>query len=266
MLGKRIISAAVMIPIALVAVYLGGPCFFALILLVGMLAAYEYLRMMRQKGFAPSYVLGLALAALLVADAQWPGLGLLFWGLTFIPVGWLIVEVFRGNRPGALTDWALGLAGPAYIGLCLSHFVRLRAMDGGLEWLLLALLGTWICDSGAYFVGHGLGRHPFFPKVSPKKTLEGAIGGLVSGVAAVVLLGYYIFGLGVGWGLLLGLFVVFAATFGDLAESVIKRQVGVKDSSNLIPGHGGMLDRIDSLLLAVPVVYYFASAIMILAR
>lgn len=265
MLGKRVVSAAVMIPIVLAAVYLGGFYFLGVILLVALLAGYEYLKMMREKALTPSYLFGLLLIALLVLDAQWPQLGLLLWGVTLIPLALLIVEVFRGNAPGALINWGLTIAGGVYIGLCLSHFVRLRAMDRGFLWLLLALLGTWICDTGAYFVGKGLGRHRFFPKISPKKTLEGAIGGLVSGVVAVVLLGYYMLGLGVGWGVVLGLLVVFGATFGDLAESVIKRQVGVKDSSNLIPGHGGMLDRIDSLLLAVPLVYCFASVIMRLA-
>ncbi len=265
MLGKRVVSAAVMIPIVLAAVYLGGFYFLGVILLAALLAGYEYLKMMREKALTPSYLFGLLLIALLVLDAQWPQLGLLLWGVTLLPLALLIVEVFRGNAPGALVNWGLTIAGGVYIGLSLSHFVRLRAMDRGFLWLLLALLGTWICDTGAYFVGKGLGRHRFFPKVSPKKTLEGAIGGLISGVVAVVLLGYYMLGLGVGWGIVLGLLVVFGATFGDLAESVIKRQVGVKDSSNLIPGHGGMLDRIDSLLLAVPLVYYFASVITRLA-
>ena len=263
MLRKRVISATIMVPVVLAAVYLGGFYFLSLVFLVALLAGYEYLRMMREKDFAPSYLCGLMLISLFIADAQWPQWGLLLWGMTLFPLALLILEVFRGNRPGALLNWGLAVAGGAYIGLSLSHFVRLRAMDRGMYWLLLALLGTWICDTGAYFVGRGLGRHPFFPKISPKKTLEGAIGGGISGVVTVVLLGYYMLGLGIAWGIILGLLVVFGATFGDLAESVIKRQVGVKDSGTLIPGHGGMLDRIDSLLLVVPLVYFFANVIIL---
>jgi phosphatidate cytidylyltransferase len=142
--------------------------------------------------------------------------------------------------------------------------LRLRQLDDGLYWLMIALLCTWVCDTAAYAVGKLWGRHKFFPAVSPKKTWEGAVGGLIGGLLAAVGLGRWLVGLSVGWGLLLGLAIVGAATFGDLAESVIKRQVGVKDSGQLIPGHGGMLDRIDSLLFVVPVVYYFASIISLI--
>lgn len=251
-----------MLPIVLTAAYLGGPYFFSLVLLVALLAGYEYLKLMRAKALAPSYLFGLSFIALLIADAQWPHLHLLLWGTTFFPLALLIVEVLRGNAPGAMLNWALTIAGGTYIGLSLSHFVRLRAMERGLPWLLVALVGTWICDTGAYFVGKGLGKHRFFPKISPKKTLEGAIGGAISGIVTVILLGYYTLGLSIGWSAILGLLVVFGATFGDLAESVIKRQVGAKDSGTLIPGHGGVLDRVDSLLLVVPLTYLFANAIM----
>jgi phosphatidate cytidylyltransferase len=106
-------------------------------------------------------------------------------------------------------------------------------------------------------VGRTIGRHRFFPRISPKKTWEGAVGGLVFGVAAVVGLSYWLLAVGPAWGVALGLLLVLGATFGDLSESVLKRQVGVKDSGQLIPGHGGMLDRVDSLLFVVPLVYYF---------
>ncbi len=261
MLGKRVISAAVLIPIVGVAVYLGGPGFFALVTLAGLLAAYEYLKMMRRKELAPSYAFGLLLVILFMADAQWPTLGLLPLGLALVTLGALTAEVFRGNAPNSLINWALTIAGGIYVGFSISHFVRLRAIDRGMYWLILALLGTWICDSGAYFGGRAMGKTKFFPKISPKKTWEGAIAGFVFGTVAVVLLGHFMLGLEIGWGLVLGLLLVLGATFGDLAESVIKRQTGVKDSGNLIPGHGGMLDRIDSLLFVAPIVYYFATAL-----
>ena len=127
--------------------------------------------------------------------------------------------------------------------------------------MALALLGTWITDTGAYFVGRTMGRHPFFPKISPKKTLEGAIGGWVAGVVTVMLLGAGWLDLSPPHGFALGTLLALGATFGDLAESVLKRQVDVKDSGNLIPGHGGMLDRIDSLLFVMPIVYYFTVAL-----
>ena len=260
MLGRRVLSSAILIPVVGAAVYAGGLCFSALVALAGLLAGYEYLTMMGHSDLAPSYFFGLLLIALFVADAQWPGLDLLRWGLALVPLAALTVEVFHGNAQGSLAKWALTIAGAVYIGFSISHFVRLRAVEEGMWWVVVALLGTWICDSGAYFVGRAVGKTAFFPRISPKKTWEGASGGFVSGLVATVLLGRFLLDLAVGWGMVLGVLLVLGATFGDLAESVIKRQVGVKDSSNLIPGHGGMLDRVDSLLFVAPIVYYFASA------
>lgn len=258
MLAKRVLSAVVLIPIVALAVYVGGWGLLALIVVVGLLAGYEYLRLLRALQVTPSLFWGLLLILLLIADAQWPQLGLAGRGLVWVIILSLTHEVFRGNAPGSLQRWALTLAGGLYIGLCLGHSLRLRALDQGLAWMIVAIVGTWLCDTGAYFVGSKWGRRRFFPLISPKKTWEGAIGGLVSGVVAVVLLAWWLLGLSVGWGALVGLALVLGATFGDLAESVIKRQAGVKDSGQLIPGHGGMLDRIDSLLFVFPIVYYLA--------
>ena len=260
MLGKRVLSAAVLIPIVGGAVYVGGLWFSALVALVALLAGYEYLAMMRHRELAPSYFLGLPLIALFVADAQWPRLGLLRWGLALFPLAALTVEVFHGNAACSLMNWALTIAGAVYIGFAISHFIRLRATDEGTWWVTVALVGTWVCDTGAYFVGCGIGKTKFFPRISPMKTWEGAAAGFLCGLLATVLLGCFLLGLAVGRAIVLGVLLVLGATFGDLAESVIKRQAGVKDSSNLIPGHGGMLDRVDSLLFVAPIVYYFATA------
>ncbi len=261
MLGKRVISAAILIPIVGVATYFGGLVLWGLVVAAGLLALYEYLRLVKQEKLTPLFVLAMLLTATLISDGQWPQIGLALWAATALPLAMLAAQVFRGNAPGSLDGWATSVAGAVYLGMALSYFPRLRNIEAGLMWLAIALLGTWICDTGAYFVGRAWGRRRFFPQISPKKTVEGAIGGLVSGVIAVMLLGRWLVGLGVGWGALLGALIVLAATFGDLAESVIKRQVGVKDSGQLIPGHGGMLDRVDSLLFVTPLVYYFAEII-----
>jgi len=258
MLSKRLLSAAVLIPIVALCVYWGGMAFFALVSLAALLAAYEYLKMMRAQGWTPSYFLGLACVALFLVDAQWPQWGILPYGLALIPIVTLSSEVFSGNIPNALVRWALLMASSLYLGYLPGLFVRLRALENGLYWLIVALLGTWICDSAAYFIGRAWGKHKLCPTISPKKTWEGAIAGLVFGVLTVVMLGWWLLDLPIGWGLLAGVVLVLGATIGDLAESVIKRQIGVKDSSNLIPGHGGMLDRIDSLLFVVPLMYLIA--------
>ena len=148
--------------------------------------------------------------------------------------------------------------GVIYFGLLLNHFVALRNLPAGLQWLLLGLLLTWITDTGAYFSGRGLGKHKLWPRHSPKKTWEGAIGGWLVGTAAGALLGPWLVGQSPWAGAALGGLVCLVAPFGDLAESMVKRQMGAKDSGHLIPGHGGMWDRIDSLLFVIPVVYYWA--------
>jgi len=259
MLGKRVVSAVVLIPIVGAGVYAGGFWLLALVGLAGLLAGHEFVAMMGSREGVPSHLLVLLLIALFVVGAQWPDLILLRCALGLVSLAALAAKVFGGNASGSLESWALTVAGAAYVGFPLGCFVRLRAMDQGMWWMVLALLGTWISDSGAYFVGCGLGKHKLCPRISPKKTWEGVIGGLVSGVVTVVLLGRFLLGLDVGWGIVLGVLLVLGATIGDLAESVIKRQAETKDSGNLIPGHGGMLDRLDSLLFIVPIVYCFAS-------
>lgn len=262
MLVTRLLSAAVLIPIAGVAVYSGGVVLLIALALVTCLATIEYVALMRRRDIPMALAPILVLALLWLVEAHWSetlgqGLALGLGVMTF----WTI-EVFHKNRGGSLESWAMGFAGACYIGGLLSYFVRLRALEQGLAWISLAFVGTWVCDTGAYFVGRAWGKRPFFPAISPKKTWEGAVGGLVSGIATVALLGRWLLSLALWQGLLLGALLVVAAVFGDLAESVIKRQVGVKDSGNLIPGHGGMLDRVDSLLFVVPVVYYFAVALI----
>lgn len=265
MLATRVVSAAVLIPLVALAVCLGGYALLAAVAVAALLACWEYLALVQQRpGVAPWRVLALLATLLLLAEAQWPHLAGLRMALASLPLILLLREVFRANRPASLESWALGLAGPLYIGGSLGHFLRLRALDHGVEWLAVALLGTWICDTGAYFVGRAWGRRRFFPDISPKKTCEGAIGGLLAGVAVTMPLGQWLLALPLWQGAVLGAFISLAAIFGDLAESVIKRQVGVKDSGRLIPGHGGMLDRVDSLLFVVPVVYYMARALLAL--
>jgi phosphatidate cytidylyltransferase len=145
-----------------------------------------------------------------------------------------------------------------YVGWLAAHFVLLRESPDGRDWVLLTLLTVWIGDTGAYFVGRPLGRHKLAPHVSPGKTWEGAAGGQVSGFLAVLgLTALFNLDIGVEHVIVLGLLVPAAALVGDLAESAIKRGLGVKDSSGLVPGHGGVLDRLDSLLFAAPAVYWY---------
>lgn len=258
LLGRRILSASVLIPVVGGAVYLGGPWLAMVVGGAALVAGYEFYGLLRRRSYAPSTWSGLLLIALLLLGAyqpQWPVIRPAVAGVLMLTLGW---QLFQAHSPTPMADWALTLSGGMYLGWLMGHFLLLRAASGGLRWLALALLSTWICDSGAYFIGLWLGRHKLWPRISPKKTWEGAVGGGISGVVLTALVASL---LGLGWphGVLIGALVAIVAPFGDLAVSMLKREVGAKDSSHLIPGHGGMLDRIDSLLFTVPVVYYYAA-------
>lgn len=244
-------------PVAIL-LWLGGLPWLAGIAAVALVAGHELTTALRGKGFAPLPALPLALAVALPAAAYLDGsLAALAPIIVLAIAGSLVVAMARRTLDGALADWALSLAGGLYVAMPLAFFVALRQAEQGLLWMLVALACTWACDSFAYIVGRAVGRRLFAPRLSPKKTWEGTLGGVaaaaVAGLLAVPLVG-------MPWPAALGLGVAVAvvAIAGDLAESFIKRQLGIKDSGSLIPGHGGALDRLDSLLFAVPLVYYVA--------
>ena len=164
-----------------------------------------------------------------------------------------------GGPGDTLVDWGYTAAGAIYTGWTLSLFLRLRAGDDGLEWVLLAVLATFATDTGAFLVGRAIGRTRMAPRISPGKTWEGAVGGWLAGVAAVVGLAVLLdLPITQAEAVALGVMVGVVAQVGDLVESMLKRAAGVKDSGTLIPGHGGVLDRLDSVVFAIVVVYHFS--------
>jgi phosphatidate cytidylyltransferase len=265
--GQRLLTAFIAMPIVLAFVWLGGWWTFAAVALVAVLGIYELHTMMIHSGHHPIIIVSLALSILFLVAAMLPQQRLLLLEFGFgisllVSFPWLF---FRKKLDGAMVDWSLTLAIPIYLGWPLSFFPLLRGFDMGLSrgawWLVLVLLGVWGFDSGAFFAGRYLGRHKLAPRISPSKTWEGVAGGLVVSIIASLL--FTVQQLGVPWylAIVLGILVGVAAVLGDLAESLIKRQTHVKDSGGIMPGHGGMLDRIDSLLFAVIVVYVFAQLI-----
>jgi phosphatidate cytidylyltransferase len=253
------------------AAWAGGWPFLAFVLVVAILAAYEFTRLMRSGGHQTSLFFTLAGVVLCLADVALPEVNPLRYGLAWWLIGsavWYVVRCadparFSPGRSGTPTvDWALTLGGSLYIGWLLSHFVLLRALPAGLAWLALALLTTWASDSGAFFLGRAIGRHKLCPQLSPGKTWEGLAGGIIGGLLAGAVVGtlamHWAGVIGPVLGLLVGLLVAIVAPPGDLVVSMMKREVGAKDSGTLIPGHGGVLDRIDSLLPVVAIVYYVA--------
>jgi phosphatidate cytidylyltransferase len=167
---------------------------------------------------------------------------------------WLYERRENEDAPGS---WMAAIGGIILLGWLGSHFFSLRGLeiDKAAEWTALAMLGTWIADSGAYVFGKSLGRHKLSPRLSPKKTVEGYVGGIVAGTIFTVLIAYFL-QLSLLIALILGLLVSIVSPAGDLGVSLLKRSVGVKDSGNLLPGHGGALDRIDSLVWSMALAYY----------
>jgi len=265
MLRLRVLSAIILAPIVIGLIIVDGYAWLATVLVVGLLAGREFFLLMQRAGYRPSLPLGLLWTALLILEGFRPTTGvlrpLLMTGLGFSLL-WAMFQV----RRSAVADWALTSVGAAYVGGLLAHFVALREQPDGLWWLLLGMVAVWLGDSGAFLIGLMIGRRQLWPRLSPKKTWEGAIGGFVVTVFTVFgfvalcgRLAPHTVVAHMGWveAALLGILLGPIALAGDLAVSMFKRQAQVKDSGHLIPGHGGMLDRIDSLLFAIPLVYYW---------
>lgn len=260
MLRTRVISAIVLLAIVAIPLFLGGLPFFLLVAAIGLIATYEFVALFRKGGHAPMLIVAGLMALAFIAQAQWPSLFPLSPLLTIAVVVTLLASLWnKSARPAS--DWTLTLAGALYAGWLLNHFVRLRAEDQGLYWLLLGAMAIWTADATAYFAGRAFGKHPWWPRHSPKKTWEGYLSGAAAATVVTAVLGVVFLQLSPLEGATLGLLIGLAAPLGDLAESMIKREAGAKDSSNLIPGHGGFLDRIDSLLITIPIVFYWATVL-----
>jgi phosphatidate cytidylyltransferase len=261
-LRTRVLTALIMIPVLVALVYVGGLAWLAAVLLVGVLSWREMIPLLRldtlriNQGLGYFFVVGAIGAAYAQASGRLP-IDLFPPLLALFVILSLVWALFLRSEHSTL-DWGMSLAGAIYLGFMISHFEALRERTDGLQWVVLAAVITWTIDAAAYFVGRAWGRHKWWPRLSPKKTWEGLIGGSVAGVVVAMAAGYYLLGLAPWWGLLLGALAALVAPLGDLSISLFKRQAGAKDSGNLIPGHGGMLDRIDSLLFVFPVVTYFA--------
>jgi phosphatidate cytidylyltransferase len=267
--GQRVITSVIAIPVVLAFVWFSGWWGFAVALLVVILSVYELHNMMVHEGYHPLILMSFALSILFLLAAMFPQqrLILLELGLSAALLITLPLLFFRKKLDGAMVDWSLTLAIPVYLGWPMSVFLLLRGFEGGITpgfwWVLTVFLGVWGFDSGAFFSGHFFGKHKLAPAISPAKTWEGVAGGLVFSIAAALLCTTWPHTLSVAWYLAipLGILIGIAATLGDLAESLIKRQTHVKDSGQFMPGHGGILDRLDSLLFAVIVVFIFAQLV-----
>jgi len=275
MLLLRVITAVVGIPVVLALILIGDFAFTAAVAAILALASLEFFgatdpenalpghprlhvtarRMHEQR--LPALVGAAAIALLVIAvDAgfdEWTGAFAL--GIA----GAFLLLILRGDADSGLRDWLWIIGGLAYVGFLGSHLILVRELDSDGDWAILAVFATFAADTMAYCVGRPFGRTHIIPSISPGKTLEGSLGGLAGGFVAVLALNW-ITGLDVDIVEILGLAALLpvVAMIGDLAESLIKRGGGVKDAGALVPGHGGLLDRLDSVLFTVPLVYYYA--------
>ncbi len=262
---RRLYSALILVPIFYGVIrYLPPVFFFGVALLTAMLAVLEYYRLHYAAGelFPDAWIGSIATAALLAAF-QWPGLAPVSTILLGAVVAILTMRLWSPRSLAtAMADTAILGFGILYIGLTLGAYVRLRGLPFG-EWLVIfVILVTWAGDAGAYYVGMRWGRRPLAPVVSPKKTVEGLMGGLAASTVAALAAGRWVVPqFGVLEAVALGLVLGAVGTLGDLAESALKRSAGVKDSGSVIPAHGGMLDRIDSLLFTGPIFYYYVTVV-----
>lgn len=261
MLRQRVLSAVILIPIVAIVWWLGGWWFTSFVALFTLVATWELLNLLqRETFFTPITWLALLIVAWLELEAGLPASAERFQGLLVLSILLGLVVALFLPRARAASDWLLSLGVAIYLGVTLRFLVLLRLLPAhGLQWLALAALTTWLTDSGAYFVGLSIGKHKLWPRVSPKKTWEGYFGGLLVGtIAASLLAPWLIPSLNWWQGAIVGLTVGVGGPFGDLSESLFKRQVGAKDSSHLIPGHGGFFDRVDSFIFVGPLVYLLA--------
>lgn len=283
---QRSLTALVGIPILVGAIWLGAPWLTVLVVAAGLAAIWELYRM-TPAGVGPlPIVLGAAWVLAMLSGAQAASGrdnfliisgGVLAAG-SFVALLWFIA-FYRGDDSVGNKNIPIGfgylILGPICVGFLLAHALMLREITGsgaeiegtsdlGRSWLLFALLVTFAVDTGAYLVGRSVGRRPMAPSISPNKTWEGSLGGFASAVAAALVLGL-VFDLGVpAWQqAVIGGVVGVVGQWGDLIESKLKRIADLKDASSIIPGHGGLLDRLDSVLLTLPAVYYLIVTVFV---
>jgi phosphatidate cytidylyltransferase len=261
-LVQRLLVVILLVPVFAAVIAIGGWVYVGVIALALGIAAWEYWRMFHQGGYRPSLAVmvgGTALLALLRGMFGFAG-GDGMLALVVMAAMTVHLSGYEKGRDEAATDFNITLGGVLYLGWLGGYLISLRNLTDGLWWVLLVLPAVWFADGGAFAIGRRWGKHSLSPRLSPKKTWEGYLGGIACSALFTSLLAAL-------WnlrtpaitplrGLVLGVVLAAITPLGDLGESMIKRQFGVKDTSQILPGHGGIMDRIDSWLWAAAISYY----------
>ena len=262
MFWQRAITTFTIGPLALLLIYLGGLFYFIPLFLILSLATYEYATLLKAVRIRVPVWLLMPSVWLQLLAGYWPDRGLT---APFMIVSLLAVIIYalwsyeQMRTDSSVAEWLATMAGILLLGWVGSHFFRLRQFGGAeveaAKWTILAMVSTWVSDSGAYLVGTWRGKRKLARRLSPNKTVEGYIGGILLGIPLTVFLGWLL-QLPILVVLLIGVLISIFGTAGDLSISLLKREAGVKDSGHMLPGHGGALDRVDSLLWTVTLAYY----------
>lgn len=263
-LGKRVSVAAVGIPTLLGFTYLGGWYFFSIVLLISTVAQWEFYQIQKHKNIHPQSVSGIIIGTFLLIGVQTKNYHIMLLLLILFLMLVLANEMYRRHK-NVSANIGVTLLGILYIPLLLGTFLYVRinveniypgVTNAGFRFILAIFASIWICDTFAYAFGRMLGRHKLYEKVSPNKSMEGAIAGVFGSIIVYIIIKQVNF-LPLSWQdvLIFGFVTGIVGQIGDLVESWFKRDVGVKDSSALLPGHGGMLDRFDSLIFVSPAVF-----------
>lgn len=260
MLGKRILSSILAVALCAVSIYF-MPLFAVVILAVTVTGLYEYFNMLEKKGISIFKYFGIGIGAVIPASILFHFELTKGWELLFIVLAFLfllMMQFKRRENSGAIVGISTTIFGILYVSWFLSFLIKLRFLPGGPGLVAMVLLVAKGGDIGAYFIGSKFGKTPLIPRISPKKSVEGALGGLMFSIIAAISskplmpASFSLFHLAV-----VGLCIGALAQLGDLSESLMKRDCGVKDSSSFVPGFGGVLDVIDSLLFSAPVFYFY---------
>jgi len=265
MFVKRALVTIILLPIGIWAISTGGWSFTLVVSAFMVGAAWEYTQLFRLAGFKPAIFLVVSGVLLLLLGRAFNGFESAHWLISLLilaSITYHLVAYERGSDQAG-TEFGITLGGLFYIGWIGAYLISLRNLPEGKWWFFLVLPSLWLADSAAYMVGTRIGKHKMSPRLSPKKSWEGYFGGILFGTLLSVSLAIGLQALaGPGTsitplrGLWVGLVMSVLPTLGDLGESMFKRQVGIKDSSNLLPGHGGFFDRVDSWLWAGVLGYY----------
>ncbi len=259
----RIISGVAIVAVSIIFGIIGGIWFTLFVFALMLLTAHELWRLCIAATYKSSIAITLLTAVAAFTGVRWPSLPILMPAMSLALLITLGLQLTNAGKR-RFSDWAVSFAGGFYIGWTCGLVAALRELENGAWWLLLTLVTVWLADSGAYVFGRLLGKHKLAPAISPSKTWEGYIGGALTALVGGAFVGWAS-PLGLLSGATVGGLIGLFAVMGDLTESLIKREAKTKDSGSLIPGHGGVFDRVDSLLWAA-VITFIAHSVIVVAR